>query len=155
MNNKWVRTALVKNLLKTVTQHLAVQLRQAQIIDPVYKLVMTYLHDHSTGFSRGQIAAELYLTEDTSKEEDNRLGAEVDNQKAQQTQDKEQWTGKGDQGDFNAMPKGGKKGTCKGYGARWHCGEWGHPHRECPQLIANQQGGTLSALKGKRNGFKG
>ena len=36
MNAKWVRAALIKNLPKTITQHLAVPLRQAQIIDAIY-----------------------------------------------------------------------------------------------------------------------
>ena len=39
-------------------------------------------------------------------------------------------------GDVNAATKGagkGKKGG-KGYGECWHCGEWGHPRRECPHL---------------------
>ena len=59
----------------------------------------------------------------------------------------------GEQEDFNAV-KGGKKGKSKGYGACWHCGEWGHPRRGCPQLRGAQKG-TVNAVKGKRKGFKG
>ena len=53
MNNNWVRVALLKNLPKPITQHLAVQLRQAQTIDDVYNLVRVHLHDHSTGLPMG------------------------------------------------------------------------------------------------------
>ena len=38
MNAKWVRAALIKNLPKSITQHLAIPLRQAQINDAVYNL---------------------------------------------------------------------------------------------------------------------
>ena len=36
----------------------------------------------------------------------------------------------------------------KGYGKCWHCGEWGHPRRECPEYIKLQSKGDVSAFKG-------
>ena len=67
MNNKWVRAALVKNLPRTITQHLAVELRKANTIDAIYTLIMVYMHDHSTGLPRGQGIAKLYLTEEDER----------------------------------------------------------------------------------------
>ena len=69
MNANWVRAAFIKNLPRSITQHLAIQLRQAQTIDAVYNLVKIYLHDHSTGLPKGQGAAKLYLTEGDEAEE--------------------------------------------------------------------------------------
>ena len=62
---------------------------------------------------------------------------------------------------MNAATKGkgkGKKGEGKkGYGECWHCGEWGHPRRECPKLLAQQNSkGAIDALRvGKGKGKKG
>ena len=55
------------------------------------------------------------------------------------------------QQDLNAATNGagkGKKGG-NGYGECWHCGEWGHPRRECPHLNDPSKGkDSLGALKG-------
>ena len=53
--------------------------------------------------------------------------------------------------DLNAL-KGSKKGKGKGngYGECWHCGQWGHPRRECPELFKEK--GIVAALKGKGKG---
>ena len=61
--------------------------------------------------------------------------------------------------DIHAAYKGagkGKKGS-KGYGECWHCGEWGHPRRECPHFNEpTEVKGAIAALKGgKSNGGKG
>ena len=34
-----------------------------------------------------------------------------------------------------------------GYGQCWHCGQHGHPRRECPERF-KFQGGSVAALKG-------
>ena len=150
MNNKWVRAALLKNLPKSITQHLAVQLRQAQTIDAVYNLVRVYLHDHSTGLPRGQTTAKLYLTEDGERDKE---APKEDKPESAQRQEEKQYNGE-DNGDLNAATKGDKKGKGNGYGACWHCGVWGHPRRECPELVG-QPKGSVNALKGKGKGFKG
>ena len=51
-------------------------------------------------------------------------------------------------GELDAV-KGGKKGNGKGkgYGQCWHCGQMGHPRRECPEWL-KLQGGNVAALKG-------
>ena len=60
--------------------------------------------------------------------------------------------------DLHATTKGGKgngegNGKGKGYGECWHCGEWGHPRRECPQLQGKDASkGSFSALKGHKGG---
>ena len=55
--------------------------------------------------------------------------------------------------------KGNGKGTGKGkgYGECWHCGEWGHPRRERPELHGKDaSNGFISALKGSKGyGGKG
>ena len=60
--------------------------------------------------------------------------------------------------DFNAATTGagkGKKGG-NGYGECWHCGEWGHPRRECSHFNGPSKGkGSLGALKGDKRGGKG
>ena len=113
MNNKWVRAALVKNLPRTITQHLAVELGKASTTDAIYNLVMVHMHDHNTGLPRGQTPAKLHLTE----EDDNRKEKQKDNQKEKQTEEVAESTwSKEIQQDFNAVPKGGKKGRGKGYG---------------------------------------
>ena len=49
------------------------------------------------------------------------------------------------------------KGEGKGYGECWHCGQWGQPRRECPEL--RKEKGIVAAPegkgKGKGNGPKG
>ena len=125
MNNKWVRAALVKNLPKIMTQHLAIQLRQAETVDAVYNLAMIYMHDHSTGLPRGQVSAKFYLTESNDKDQE-----EAQKEKTEDNTERSQPHGLPDP---NAVPKGGKKGKSTGYGACWHCGVWGHPRRECPE----------------------
>ena len=144
MNNKWVRAALVKNLLKTITQHLTIQLRQAETVDAVYNLVLIYMHDHSTGLPRGQVPVKFYLTESNDKDQEEAQKEETEDTTGRSTPHGSP--------DFNAAPKGGKKGKSKGYGAFLHCGVWGHPRRECSELVGK---GSVNAIKGKGKGFKG
>ena len=59
-------------------------------------------------------------------------------------------TGGNADGDIDAV-KGGKKGNGKGkgYGQCWHCGQFGHPRRECPDWLKLQgESGNVAALKG-------
>ena len=115
---------------------------------------MIYLHDHNTGLPRGQTPAKLHLTEE-SKEETSQTKQDDKQDSNSQEQAQDTWNSAyGDgSGDVNAV-KGGKKGQGKGYGACWHCGEWGHPRRECPQLTGANTA-FVNALKVKGKGFKG
>ena len=84
---------------------------------------------------------------------------EADDQSQDKTKAKEFETETNRDDELNAATKGkgqGKKGG-KGYGECWHCGEWGHPRRECPHLNdPSKAKGALSALKGvKGKGKKG
>ena len=157
MNAKCVRAALIKNLPKSITQHLAIELRKTQTIDAVYTLVMVYLHDHNTGLPRGQAPAQLHLTEESNGKEENQTQAKPDEKRPEDRHNKKEdpctRAREEEHEDLNVV-KGGKKGKGKGYGACWHCGEWGHPRRECPQL-ANAAKDTINALKGKGKGYKG
>ena len=114
MNAKWVRAALVKNLPKTITQHLAIELRKAQTIDAIYNLVMVYFHDHNTGLPRHQTAARLYLIEDPNEGAAQNKADERKPDTKQKTQE-DSWTKEnGDEhGDLSAA-KGGKKGKRQG-----------------------------------------
>ena len=152
MNTKWVRAALIKNLPKSITQNLAIPFRQTQTIDAVYNLVKIYMHDHSTGVPEGQGTVKLFLTEANNTEEELQIvKQDSDTTHTAPTHTTRSKT----DNDFNVAVKGDKKGgQGKGYGARWHCGVWGHPRRECPELVGAQQG-TVNALKGKGKGFKG
>ena len=154
MNTKWVRAALIKHLPKTITQQLAVQLRQAQTIDSIYNLVMIYLHDHNTGLPRGQTPAKLYLTEGAKEAEDQpRPDDKREENRSDPTAGSWHNTHGEGSGDLDAV-KGGKTGKGKGYGACWHCGEWGHPRRECLQLKGAGKD-SVNALQGKGKGYKG
>ena len=141
MNSKWAGAVLVKSLkTNTITQQLAVQVRQAQIIYSIYNLLMIYLHDHNTGLARGQILARFYLTEDArgDKEAADQTRPDDKREGIKQDQPQESWTNahENDNGDLSAV-KGRVIGKRKGYGACWHCGERGRPRRECHQLAGN------------------
>ena len=102
----------------------------------------------------------LYLTEPENSEE-----ATSDKVTKENPDDKDVAKNKTTEADKNngdwdlyAITKGSKgsgngSGKGKGYGECWHCGEWGHPRRECPQLHGQQgQKGSLAALKGYKGG---
>ena len=151
MNAKWVRTARIKNLPKSVTQNLAVQLRQAQTVDVVYNLVNIYLHDHSTGLPKGQASAKLYLADAGDK--DGESDKVPDKEQTDGRKMTDQWQDP-ENADVNVVKGDKKGGKGKGYGACWHCGVWGHPRRECLELVGKGKG-DVNAFKGKGKGYKG
>ena len=152
MNNIWVRATLVKNLPKTITQHLAVQPSHIEIIDASYNLVVMHLHDHSAGLPRDRALARLHLAEGADKQKDDQERPKTEVNK-QETQDKDPWNNgtRGDQRCLNAMSTCDEKGTGKCYGACWHCGGWGHHRRECIELMGTRLG-TVNELNGERSG---
>ena len=42
--------------------------------------------------------------------------------------------------------RGKDAGKVKGYGKCWHCGEWGHPRRECLEYQKLQNKGDVGAV---------
>ena len=116
MNVKWVRAALIKNLPKAITQHLAIPLRSAHTIDAICNLAMIYLYDHNTGLPRGQAAAKLYLTESNNNEQEEHNKAKAEDNKRARQDDSWKKDNENEHGDLDAA-KGGKKGKGKGYGA--------------------------------------
>ena len=125
---------------------------------------MIHLHDYRTGFPRGQFGPMLYMKDEGTKTEypDNRA-KEKDQTTDKQREDthgehRHREDGKwGDSGQFDVVGKGEGKGgdKAKGYGKCWHCGEGGHPRRECPKWLELRNKGDVSALKGGNSGYKG
>ena len=162
MSDKWIKVAVLRNLPKRVTKDLALQFKDANIVNGVRNIVNIYLHDHQTGMPRGQ--ADPMLCAATSDNADANSGAatnksEDNNTKEEQTtnnnagkEDQNSWHGSND---LNVAIKG--NGKCKkggrGYGECWHCGEWGHPRRECLHINEFPRAkGTVAALKGGKQG---
>ena len=155
MITELVRAALVKNLHESITQNLAIELRKEQTIDAVYKRVTVYLHDHTIGLPRSQNPARLHLTEEPDHNKDDTSKPRSDERKPDDKQKEDaRARPKAEEGEDLSPVKGCKKGKGKGYGACRHCGEWGHPRRECLQFTGASKG-TVNALKGKGKGFKG
>ena len=76
----------------------------------------------------------LHLTEEDNKsqypdEYPKEQIAEADKQKEGRHSDENNQFGAVGKG----KGKGGERG--KGYGKCWHCGEWGHPRRECLEWL--------------------
>lgn len=100
-------------------------------------MVNVHLHDHKTGMPRGQTGSLICLAE----QEDQTYAAVVASSlppydsiaiisiKADNLPDANGGNGGGDLDAAKGGNSGNGKGT--GYGQCWHCGQWGHPRREC------------------------
>ena len=167
ISEKWIKAAVLRNLRKSVTKDLAMQLKDVKTVNEVRNVINIYLHDHQTGMPRGQIGPMLCFNAEEDTKDGDTIIHSKDSSSTNNTScngiDKEDikekdnsWQG---ESDLNAAYKGnGKgKGGSKGYGKCWHCGEWGPPRRECPHIsdLAKAKG-ALAALKGgKLGGGKG
>lgn len=140
MCERWVKGAIMQNLLESITKNNATALKEADIREEVQQIVNTYMCDYRTGLPRGQTSATLYLAEIGEEERTN--GEEIIKQESTHTE-----SGKitkaeerpEDGKDVCAATKGKGKGKGigkSGYGQCWHCGKHGHPRRECPDLEA-------------------
>ena len=161
MLEEWIMAAIMRNLPKQITKDLAMERTKANSIE-LQNAINIYMHDHQTGMPRNMPGPMLCMAEPDKQD----VKPEESNNKEDTSKAIGDEYGKGkdankDNWDLNAASKGGKAGGKgngkKGYGECWHCGEWGHPRRECPHLVGQQaSNGTLSALKGgKNNGWKG
>ena len=168
ISDKWIKVAVLRNLPKQVTKDHALQLKDAQYVDDVRNIVNIYLHDHQMGMPRGQSGPMLCATtNDQEDTEGNTSERGQDNSSANTNKvqsngngtEKDENTNWHGSNDLNATTKGSGKNKKrgKGYGGFWHCGEWGHPRRECLHLNDFAKGkGTVAALKGgKYGGGKG
>ena len=108
---------------------------------------------------RGQTGPMLCIAAEGQADPINTVAISDNGSSDQSTKDRrgkeEQYNGNGD---VNPSSKGsgkGKKGS-NGYGECWHCGEWGHPRRECPHLNdPAKTKASIGVLKGsKYNGGK-
>ena len=160
INEKWIKIAVLRNLPKIITRDLAMQRKDIKIVSEVRNVINIYMHDHQTGVPRRQIGPMLCMAAEDQSESTNG-NTNVANSTKEQNKDNADSNLQYPKGigDVNAATKGNgknKKGS-KGYGECWHCGEWGHPRRECPHLNNPAKGkGSLGALKGgKGKGFKG
>ena len=139
------------------------QLKDATIVNEVRNIINIYMHDHQTGMPRGQTGPMLCMAAaGTVQQTDGQAAANSKTQEPDRNNNNIQIAnsdGGHSSGDVNAATKGngkGKKGA-KGYGECWHCGEWGHPRRECSHLNepANDRGSIDALNNGKGKGGKG
>ena len=151
LQEKWVKAAILKNLPKKIVTNLSLQLKTAKTVEAMQNLINIYLHDHKTGLPKGQTGPMLCLAEDETTQTyamaaaaANKTPDNISPNNPDKIKDPEESR----EEDLDAI-KGGKKGQGKGkgYGACWHCGQWGHPRRECPELL-KLPGGNVAALKG-------
>ena len=155
MCERWVKAAIMQNLPDGIIKNNATALKDAANTEEIQHIVNTYMYDYRTGLPRGQTNATLFLAEngdaDARADEDTNkqdvVQKEVDSTTKAEDKSEED---KGVNGTFKGKGKG--KGNGKsGYGQCWHCGKYGHPRRECPDL-AGSEANTLAALKGKGKG---
>ena len=163
MLGQWIMAAILRNLPKQLTRDLALELKKATRIDDIHNTINIYMYAHQTEMPRNMPGPMLCMAEQEnqhSKQEDKHEHRSSGGRDAGNGKTDAPKTNNGEQndGELYAAGKGAKgnpkgKGKGKGYGECWHCGEWGHPRRECPQLAAQQNPkGSLSALKGGKSG---
>ena len=126
------------------------ELRKADTVEDIQSFVSIYLHDPVTGLARGQPGPVICLTiKDQAEEETEHIKVEplTYSQAASQAGPPAK-PEQSQEADLNAV-KGDKKGKGKGkgYGECWHCGQWGHPRRDCPELLKEKR--IVAAFKGK------
>ena len=160
---KMIKAAVLRNLPKSATKDLAMQLKDVKTVNEVRNIMKIYFHDHQPGMLRGRTGPMICF----NAEENNKDGDTTIHSKANSGANNTSCTGaskedikeidNGWQGenDLNAAYKGnnkGKKGS-KGYGECWHCGGWGHPRRECPHFNEfTTAKGAITTLKGGKSG---
>lgn len=144
--DKFVKFVILQILPDKIVTQLPLQLKSAQVAEAMRSIIDVYLHDHKTGLARGQRGPMLRLA---GEEEETKtyatVAAAATSHKDKDKEDTEEGDNGGDLGALKGNKKG--KGKGKGYGQCWHCGQFGHPRRECLDYI-QFQGGSVAALKG-------
>ena len=138
---------------------MAFELRKAETVEDIQSLIIIYLHDPVTGLARAQPGPLICLiTQDQAEDETEQPKTErptysqaanivIPHAAKHGTAKPEQ----NREADLNAVKGDNKgKGKGKGYGECWHCGQWGHPRRECPELL--KENGIMAAFKGRGKG---
>ena len=152
LSDRWVRSAILKNIPDTIAKDLAMDLRKASSADDMQGIINVYRHDHRTGLERDIPGPMICATAEANTEEDTHKKEPTQEQKTEATNEDTGTPGTS----INAATKGGTKtdkGKQNGYGQCWECGEYMRPRRECKVYLerigAGQQQQDISALKGK------
>ena len=152
------KVAVLSNLLHSISKEFAMQRKGVKTFNEVMNVVNIYFHDHQIGMLRGQTGPMLCLIVGEQQDGDT-AASNQDNSSTDKDGSTDKETDCQAEDDLHAAYKGtGKVKTgSKGYGECWHCGEWGHPRRECPHLNGPKKvEGAITALTGgKSNGGKG
>ena len=130
-----IKRVTMKCLPQSVVKPIAIALGEAQTFRQLRRFVIRQMHIAVIGMMDGHAQQPIYSAQDEKNL--------TEESKTQATDEKTRPEAE-DNGESNAATKGKSKGKGKGYGACWHCGEWGHPRRECPEL--NGQKGIVNAL---------
>ena len=145
-----LKRIIMKCLPNTVIKPIAIALGDAKTFRDVRRFIMRQMHNVVTGMMDGDMHQPIYSmqTEKVADEDPNKPSdGSSQGEKSREVADQDAATN----GDLNAATKGKGNGKGKGYGQCWNCGGWGHPRRECLQLIG--QKGDVNALKGKGKGL--
>ena len=156
MQDRWVKAAVMQNLPSQLVTNLSIPFKAATTVEDMHTIINVYLHDHKTGLHKGQQGPMLCLAELNQERTYAAVAATNITNKDGKEKDSDKTEPHKADGDLDAI-KGNKKdkGKGKGYGQCWHCGEMGHPRRECPEWL-KLQGGNVAVLKGAYwNGYKG
>ena len=149
-----MKSVVLRNLLKDWVKNLAFELKKADIIEDIQSLITIYLHDPITGFARGgQPGPLICLASQDSNDQFAETNVSAPDRAEAQHADKQSNAAAQPKQDTDLIViKGSKKdkGKGKGYGECRHCGQWGHPRRECPEFLKEK--GVVAAPKGKGKG---
>ena len=69
LSDRWIKSAVLRNLLKDLVKNLAFELKKADTIEDIQSLITIYLHDPLTGLARGQPGPLICL----ASQEDNNV----------------------------------------------------------------------------------
>ena len=131
LSERWIKSAILRNLPKDLVKNLAFELKKANTIEDIQSLITIYLHDPVTGLARGQPGPLICMTaqqpeEEVAKTEPQSYSQAVTMAQPHAIQQAQPKPEQSQEADLNAV-KGGKgkndnKGKGKGYGECWHCG---------------------------------
>ena len=123
LSDRWIKSAVLRNLPKELVKNIAFELKKANTIEDIQSLIIIYLHDPITGLARGQPGPLICLTaqDDTGRDVNNNAATPntAEAKHADDTTTEQAKTDKTTQpmpeSDLNAQ-KGNKKGKGKGKG---------------------------------------
>ena len=139
----------MQNLPDRLITNLAIQLKNADFVEEMQSIIIVYFHDHRIGFPRGQGGPLICLAAEEPQTYAAVAAAQPPEQATTANKTLADNDPKQEDGELDAV-KGGKQsdGKGKGYGQCWHCGQMGHPRRECPEWLG------AAKWHGERGGIK-